>query len=334
MKSYLVLALFLQSSLALAVSELSYQSEMKEKVWPLLERMPVGSFTGQKGVAIHYRTLLQEGAKNCLVILPGRTEPLEKYTEVVYDLLNSDAGANLNFFLMDHRGQGSSGRMVKNPEVGYVDKFQNYVDDVKTFLNKTVDQAGCEKKFLLAHSLGAGIGYAYATQNPNYFDKMALTSPMLKIQTKPYPYPVARLIVDTSILLGQGGKFAVGQTGFDPNLAFAANQFTSSPERFVMAMEMFKQIPEAKLGGVSSRWVLQVMKGTKPLRKSYANFKTPLRVFMAGIETYSDTKQMQLLCEKAKDCKSLMLETSKHEILMDRDVNRDPVIKELESFFN
>lgn len=336
MKSLLmtISACLLQLNLAFAISEVDYQKNYEEKIVPLINTMREGTFSGVKQIAIHYRTLVRQKANNCLVILPGRTEPLEKYAEVVYDLLATNAGKNLNFYLIDHRGQGSSGRMASPADMGHVDQFSNYVTDLETFIaNQKLDQ-NCDQKFLLAHSLGAGIAVSYILKNPNTFDRVALTSPMLKIMTKPYSYKVARAIVQTSTGIGRGAKFALGQKGYNPNLKFEENTFTTSLVRFKMAMGMYDTYPLTKLGGVSSRWILEVMKATDKMRSRYHEINAPMRVFNAGIEVYSEPSEMVKICSEAANCKRIFLESSKHEVLMDRDINRDKVINELSSFFN
>jgi lysophospholipase len=332
MKSLLILIALTTN--VFAISEINYKENYQEKIIPLIASMNDGSFSGVNGITIHYKTLITPTARNCLVILPGRTEPVEKYAEVVYDLMQTSAGKNLNFFLLDHRGQGSSDRMKTPSDMGHVDRFENYVADLEEFvLNQKLGQI-CEQKFLLAHSLGAGIATAYILKHPQGFDRVALSSPMLKIQTAPYSYGVAKAIIKASVFIGRGAKFSIGQSGFDPNLKFADNTFTTSPERFDMAMSVFKENPKTKLGGVSNRWILEVMKGTRGLRSRYHEISTPLRVFTAGIEVYSEPSEMIKLCAEALDCKRFNLKNSKHEVMMDRDVNRDVVINEVSSFFN
>lgn len=317
-----------------AISEVNYLKNYQEKIAPFINLMREGTFRGKNNLAIHYRTFIRQSANNCLVILPGRTEPLEKYAEVIYDLLQTKGGSNLNFYLMDHRGQGASDRMKSPADMGYVDSFENYVSDVEAFVTFQKLDQNCDQKFLLAHSLGAGIATSLVLKNPEMFDRVALTSPMLKIMTKPYAYKVARAIVEASILAGREAKFAVGQKGYDPGLKFEENTFTTSPERFNMSMSIFEIYPKAKLGGVANRWISQVMKGTNPIRSRYHELHVPLRVFIAGMEAYSEPSEMVKLCAEAANCKKIFLETSKHEVMMDKDVNRDIVINELSNFFN
>lgn len=331
--SSFILGLILTSS-CMALDENHYDEQYNQKIVPFIKAMGEGHFGGEHNVQIHYRTYLQSGAKNCLVILPGRTEPVEKYAEVVYDLLQTPTGKNLNFYLMDHRGQGSSDRLKEPSDMGYVDRFHSYVNDVGVFVNNQGLESKCEKRFLFAHSMGAGIATAFLLEHPDYFNKVAFSSPMLKIMTKPYSYGVARAIVEASILAGRGDKFAIGQKGFNPSATFEDNSFTTSPARFKMTMTLFEKLPNTKLGGVSNKWIQEIMKGTNPMRSHYHEINVPLRVFHAGIEAYVEASEMIKLCDEAINCKRTFLPTSKHEVLMDRDETRKVVLDSLSEFFN
>ncbi|QDK41837.1 hypothetical protein DOM21_10325 [Bacteriovorax stolpii] len=340
MKNLLALvALTVFSTSAFAISESNYATEYKEKILPLIGSFKNATFKGQAGVNIHYATYTSnDQSTRCLVILPGRSEPLEKYAEVVYDLDHGAKAGAFKYFLMDHRGQGSSGRMINDEasdsEKGYVDHFENYALDVKTFLDTVVGNAGCSEKLLIAHSLGAGIAVDFMQKNPEYFDRAFLTSPMLKIQTAPYSYAVARSIVLASMAAGRGKKYAVGQKPFNPNRNFEANTFTTSEARYNMAMDMFDYFPQTKLGGVTNRWLNEVMSATAHIRKNYSDLKLPLRMAHAGNETYSEPSEMVRLCEEAPHCNRVFLKDSKHEVLMDQDHNRGVVLLEIEKFFN
>lgn len=339
MKSLIVAFLVTLSPSVFAISEANYEASYQEKIIPVLNNYKYGTFTGQHTVKIHYATYTtNEATTRCLVVLPGRSEQIQKYAEVVHDLDTGKLAGQFKYFLMDHRGQGSSDRMLtKNSSdytKGYVDEFENYTLDLKTFLDTVVAKTNCSEKLLLAHSLGAGISIDFLQRFPEYFDRAALTSPMLKIQTAPYKYAVARSIVLASMAAGLGSKFAIGQKAFNPTRNFEANTFTSSPARYEMAMSTFEHFPKTQLGGVTNRWLNETMKRTKHMRGLYGEIRIPLRVYHAGIESYSEPVEMVRLCEEAPYCQRTFLPTSKHEVLMDRDVNRDVVIAGLEEFFN
>jgi lysophospholipase len=327
MKSSLLLLLCTLSPSAFAIGESNYAADYQSKVIPLIQSYQYGTMSGEKGVAINYASYTSNpDSQRCVVILPGRSESIEKYAELVYDLDHSELAGEFTYFLMDHRGQGSSGRMVSDSEKGYVKNFAHYTKDLKKFLDTVVAKKNCSDTSLIAHSLGAGIATDLMQKYPGYFDRAALTSPMLKIQTKPYKYFVAKAIVELSVLAGFGKKFAPGQSGYDPIRNFEENTFTSSPARYEMTMNLNDLFPATRLGGPTNRWVLEVMQATRTIRKNYDKIEIPVKVFHAGIETYSEKSEMIRFCDEVADCERTYLETSKHEVLMDRDVNRDVVI--------
>lgn len=332
-KTLVVLICLFFMSPSFAISESNYQNEYQEKIVPVINAFESSHFKGQKNISIHYATYTTNPeTKRCLVILPGRSEALQKYAEVVHDLDSGALAGEFQYFLMDHRGQGSSERMLDNPEKGHIDSFDNYVLDLKTFMDTVLTRHNCREKLLLAHSLGAGIAVKFMQAYPQYFYRAALSSPMLKIQTAPYRYELARTIVLANMALGRGNKFAINQKPFDPTRDFDNNAFTTSPDRYKMAMDIFDTFPLARLGGVTNRWLNEVMHGTISVRAYYHTIKIPLRVFHAGLEFYSEKEEMIRLCDKAPNCKRVYLEAAKHEVLMDRDINRDVVMSELQSF--
>ncbi len=333
MKTVMAIVVFCVSFNVFAISEDHYKQEYQEKIVPTILAFQNATFTGQKNISIHYATYTTNAETDrCLVILPGRSEALEKYAEVVYDLDNGALAGEFKYFLMDHRGQGSSGRMVADTQKGHVDSFNNYVLDLKKFMDTVVKDANCSEVSLIAHSLGAGIATKFLQTYPDYFKRAALSSPMLKIQTAPYKYELARAIVLASMIAGKGKDYGVGQKPFDPTRNFETNTFTTSPVRYDMAMDIFDEYPQAKLGGVTNQWLNEVMHSTFSIRLNYKKIKIPLRVFHAGLESYSEPSEMIRLCEEASDCSRTFLPTAKHEVLMDRDVNRGVVINELEKF--
>ncbi len=338
MKFVFLVLLVLFSPSLFALSELNYKAEYKEKILPLLSSFKNGFFEGENNVSIHFATYTSNpDAKKCLMIFPGRIEPLEKYAEVIYDLDHGKLASMFKYFLMDHRGQGRSERMIKEGADsqfrGHVDRFENYALDVKRFIDLVVKKEECSELDVLAHSLGAGILVDFMQKYPESIDRAFLSSPMLKIQTAPYKYAVARSIVLASMLGSHGKFFAIGQKTFSGVRDFEGNAFTSSKERYDMTMDLFDAFPEARLGGVTNRWLNEVMVSTAEVRKHYADLKIPLRVAHGGIESYSEKSEMIRLCEEAPYCNRIYLEKSKHEVLMDRDIHRDVVISEIENFF-
>ncbi len=332
MKTMLMLLSLVMTTSAWAIPEADYANAYQREIVPLLKRFQRSSFVGAKNITISTAQWKSSPlADRCLIILPGRSEQLEKYAEVVHSLNEGELKGQLVYFLMDHRGQGSSQRFLPQIDRGYVDEFDHYAQDVKTFFDQVVSQTYCRETYLLAHSMGGGIAADFLQKYPGLVDRAVLTSPMLKILTKPYPYAVARGIVLGSVAIGRGKQFAIGEKPFNPTDDFESNRFTGSKVRYDMWMNLFRELPQTQIGGVTNRWVNEIMKGTKRVRSQYGKLLLPLRVIIASNERYSEPTEMEKLCRQAAQCEATTL-VGKHEVLMEKDEVRDLALQTIVNF--
>ena len=123
----------------------------------LWERGVEGSFTGKRDVRIAYRFFAKPEGGPAVVISNGRTESMIKYQEVIYDLYNN----GYQVFILDHRGQGFSGRepdLASDPsdekwQIGDVENFDHYIDDLKHFVDSVVLPRAPSKLFLLGQAV-------------------------------------------------------------------------------------------------------------------------------------------------------------------------------------
>ena len=94
----------------------------------------------------------EESKKGTIVLQSGRGEFIEKYYEIVEDLIN------LGFCvaMFDWRGQGLSDRLTSNHYVGYVNTFADYENDLLEILGKVY--RGLPKPWIgMGHSMGGCI---------------------------------------------------------------------------------------------------------------------------------------------------------------------------------
>ncbi len=71
-------------------------------------------------------------------------------------------------------------------DLGYVENFDYFVDDLKTFVEKEAKPAN-ERLFLLAHSMGGAIASLYLEKFNADFSAAALSSPMHQPDLSPIP---------------------------------------------------------------------------------------------------------------------------------------------------
>lgn len=286
-----------------------------------------GTFKGKADVDIYYKIFKQtKKGKAAILISSGRTEAAIKYKELIFDLYNN----GYSIYIHDHRGQGLSGRMTEDPEMGYVDEFQYYIDDMNFFYEKYLKPNKHEKVFLLAHSMGGAIGMTYLEQHPDDFEAAAFSSPMLGL--KP---PTCTAI---KLFAGKVPKYAMGETKYhDDKVAFKDNKLTGCEIRYNRMNKAFAKVPKAKLGGVSNQWVYKSCQQFKYLFSNIEKIRTPFILFSAQNDQIIDVHAHQKFIEKAtklnKNCKAFVIDNAGHELLIEKDEQRIETLTELLDFY-
>ena len=132
-----------------------------------------GKGTGSPSGAICRPAPTQDRSRHPHRQRPGRELP--QYQELAWDLWRQ----GYSLYLIDHRGQGMSDRMLADKEKGYVDQFDDYVADLKQFHDEVIAQDKPAKLFLLAHSMGgpSRLGLGYLERWPNDIQAAVLSSP-------------------------------------------------------------------------------------------------------------------------------------------------------------
>ncbi len=285
-----------------------------------------GYFDGENNVKIYYKYFINPEEKGAIVISSGRTEAAIKYKETIYDFFNN----GYSIYIFDHRGQGLSGRMLPDPDMGYVDDFENYVKDMKKFYDKIVVLQKHKNIFLVAHSMGGAIGMTYLEEYPADFKAAAFSSPMLGL-----PCPTCEFI---GLLTGDEPKYAMGHDNYENSVEpFESNTLTTSKIRYELMLKEFAQNKKARLGGATYQWVYKSCKQFDVIFDNANKIKTPLIIFSAGDEEIVDPDAhsdfIEKLNELGKQAQGFEIPGAKHELFIERDGIRIPVMSEILSFF-
>ncbi|MFB0561489.1 MAG: lysophospholipase [Candidatus Lokiarchaeia archaeon] len=134
-----------------------------------------GKFDGKGGTKIYYQFWKPEKAKAVVLGVHGLAEYTGRYTHVADHFANEE----IAFYALDHRGHGLSEGVR-----GHIDSFDDYLDDLDTFLEIVKEKEPGKKIFLLGHSLGGTISIAYTLKHPEKIDGLILSSPGLKLATE------------------------------------------------------------------------------------------------------------------------------------------------------
>lgn len=302
--------------------------EYAKKIEAFYDSGKEGSFTGKEDINIYFKIFKQpKKNKATILISSGRTEAAIKYKELIFDLFNN----GYSIFIHDHRGQGLSGRMTEDHDMGYIDDFQFYVDDMKYFYDNYLKTKEYKKIFLLAHSMGGAIGLSYLEQYPNDFNAAAFSSPMLGLTP-----PICAAV---KLLVGKEPKYAIGETKYnDDKVAFEENNLTSSKIRYARMIKAFNKVPKAKLGGATYQWINRSCNQFEYLFNNINMIQTPIILFSAQNDKIIDVRAHQRFVEKAKSLnkegRAYIVDNAQHELFIEKDEKRIETINEILNFYN
>jgi alpha-beta hydrolase superfamily lysophospholipase len=141
-----------------------------------------GTFKGLNGLELyHVAWLPDKEIKAVIIAVHGLAEHIGRYKNVVDYLIPRGYA----IYGLDHRGHGKS-QGIK----GYVDRFDDYITDLKTFHDMVRKEQPDKKIFMLGHSLGGLIAVAYAVKYQEGLAGLIASAPLLKIGASVSPATV------------------------------------------------------------------------------------------------------------------------------------------------
>ncbi|MFM5844506.1 alpha/beta fold hydrolase [Aeromonas sanarellii] len=292
-----------------------------------------GEFQGKDGVTLRYAALRQPKIDRAILIVNGRVESYLKYQELAWDLWRQ----GYSLYLIDHRGQGLSGRMLADPEKGYVDQFDDYVVDLKQFHDEVIAADKPAKLFLLAHSMGGAISARYLERWPDDIQAAVLSSPMMGINLGGLPKWLAKGLAATMGRVGGWfgeAPYGPGQGPYEDH-GFADNELTHSEARYQAFRQVYAQHPQIRLGGATAHWIHQGIAGSDAAVANAGAIKTPLLVLQAGDDSVVDNAAQDAFCANAR-CeggKPLRIEGAWHELFIEADPQRQAALNATLAFF-
>jgi lysophospholipase len=281
------------------------------------------SVTTRDGITLRAATWMPETEEpqGTVCILQGRAEFIEKYFEVVGELL--DRGFAVVAF--DWRGQGLSGRQVSNPRKGHVRRFADFRHDLEAIRDQILVPHMPEPHFGLAHSMGGAIALnaAYETWLP--FRRLVTTTPMIALcivkRTRSSAF-LARVLR----FLGMGKMFVPGggETSIS-TMPFKGNRLTSDPVRYARNAEAAHAIGAGAVGAPTVAWLDSAFRFMKRFADPrYAvKIRLPTLIVAAGADPVCATPATERFASRLKAGSVIVIPGARHEILMERDVIRE-----------
>jgi len=261
-------------------------------------------------------------------VFPGRADYIEKYG----GLANFCLSNNLNVIAIDWRGQGLSERLLDDKNIGHIEDFKNYQNDVEVIINEAKDAGLVKPWIIFAHSMGGLIGLRTLHDNP-VFEKVVFTSPMWGIQMPPILKSGASIIMSLISLIGKMETYAPTTSPETRilNEEYEFNKLTSDIRNFKLLRQQLIQHPNLQIGGPSSAWVsaaldeIEFQIGKEPPI-------TPALCFLGEKEEIIDNLAVREFCKNWDSCDLISIPDAKHDLLMEKKMILHSLFEKLEKF--
>jgi lysophospholipase len=277
--------------------------------------------TAPDGLRLRAALFPCEAGRGSVVLSPGRTEPIEKYYEVVDEL----RARGFTVLVHDWRGQGLSARMLKDRMRGHAKGSEPYLADLDAVLAAYDDRLP-RPWVALGHSMGGGLTALALVKGETRFAAAALSSPMLGINLRGRSAPTVRFIAGLLGRLGLSSLYIPAWT--DPlDQPFHLGVLTHDERRWNRFRDQMLACHDLRLGGATWGWVEFALELSAEIQKPGAveAVKTPLVAFAAGEEALVDNTLIRNFADRAPNGALVEVSGARHELFMETDDKRAEV---------
>jgi lysophospholipase len=266
--------------------------------------------------------------RGSIVLSGGRTEPIEKYFEVIGDFL--DRG----FVVLAHdwRGQGLSHRALGDPLKGHADGSKTFMEDFKILLDTYADRLP-RPWVAVGHSMGGCLTLLAMAQGEDRFAGAIFSAPMLGVQTGGRSPAAARMMVQAAKLFGRARRYVLNDAGKPFDDVFETNVLTHDRRRYERACAQLKAEPKLALGAPTWGWLDFAFKATAELARPerLSHITVPVIILSAGDDKLVDNAAQQRVARHLPQGKFINVPGAFHEILMETDQMRNFFTKAFDS---
>lgn len=277
-------------------------------------------FQGSGGAKLRAAYFAPKGkARGSVVLSAGRTEPLDKYFEVIGELL--DRG----FVVLTHdwRGQGLSHRDLPDRLKGHADGFKPYLGDYHALL-ATFEPRLPKPWIALGHSMGGCLTLlALAHGEADRFVGAVLSAPMLLIKS-PLGIPVTRFLTG---LFGKGDSakgYVLGNRGKPFDSTFENNRLTHDRARFMRYRGQIDACRDLAIGGPTWGWLAFALEAADYIadRDNLKGVTIPVTICSAGGDRIVENAAQRLAAKNLPNATFVDVGGAHHEVLMETDDKR------------
>lgn len=276
-------------------------------------------YTGHEGVRL--RAGLWEApvehAKGTVFLMPGKSEYIEKYFEVVQELQERGFGV----VVVDWRGQGLSHRDIDHPLKAHIVRFETFLDDFEA-LYREVAKDLPQPHLVLAHSMGGNIALRLASERDLPIKALALSAPMTGIRLGRTQRSLLSGLGTLFHKIGKAEEYVQGGEHYDPlTSTFEQSKVTQDARRFQRAQNILNAHPPIAQGSATYGWIVEAIRSTRKLfKKRFAQrIQIPVLLCLARADKLVDVATTEALAARLPHCQLEEFPGAEHELLMERD---------------
>ena len=274
--------------------------------------------TTADGVRLRVGLWTYVGAHGTVLLLPGRTEYVEKYGRAAGDL----RARGFATLVIDWRGQGLADRALDDPMGGHVGDFAEYQLDFDEMLGFARAHGLPEPYYLMAHSMGGCIGLR-ALMRGAPVKAAAFSAPMWGILIAAWMRPMALALTTASRWFKFDDRYApgTGAKSYVLTADFTGNSLTTDAEMWDYMRKQALAHPELGLGGPSLGWLKAALTECHAL-SLLPSPTVPTVTALGAQEKIVDTAPIHARMAIWQEGRLDLYPGSEHEILMERAESR------------
>ena len=300
---------------------------------PIPEGARAGVFETQDKVRLRYALFAKTAGphKGTVCLVQGRTEFIEKYFETIADFQRR--GFNVATF--DWRGQGGSDRMLRNPRLGFVERFDDYWRDLSSF-HASILLPDCPPPFyLVGHSMGGLVCLFAGARDRMMFDRIFLSAPMVALDGQPFSMAGMALLAETLSFVGLG-KLPIARRadGVPTEASFPDNPLTSDLPRYLRSVEVLAARPDLAVTSPTVRWSAAAMRAMAVAASDGfpAAIKAPVLMLAAANDRVVSPSAIEQLGLRMRTGRHVVVANARHELFMESDAIRGQVMAAFDAF--
>lgn len=285
------------------------------------------SYITHKGVRLRILVMDSNRAdpRGTVIIVPGRTEFIEKYFETAEDF----RARGFVVMCIDHRGQGLSDRLTHDPLKSWVRDFDDYIGDLQYVITGLGEQLP-RPHVMVGHSMGGCIGIQGLIKKSFDADIAIFNAPMLQVfglETPPMPE-----VISVMSVLGFSHRrlpWQVQKEGVP--IPFKGNKLTSDKARYMRWRAYFDNAPRLRVAGPTYGWIRAAVKSMKFVNRNARKLKTPTLIVATSMDPIVVPSIVRDFAVKAQ-CEFLMINGALHETFLEIDAYRAEFYEAFDAF--